>query len=244
VKSDLIYYVGHTLVNVIGIVVLECRPFDGGGGAFVVPCPAGTPSSISYCVESDNDGVGNHVLLGVLELNPTTAPNAVYGPCAAGTGSGFKSQLIRSKAGPNLGNVNGIIITACRAADGPQQRHQVACPTGSFFAACYVVPNDGAGNHVEFGVTVSGNSGDPYGQYGGYGPGSLYRLKSRLVTDVGRSLDKVDAIIILRGGTIVSGPEPVHFIPCGNGPDPYTYCVGSFHDPSGSTVFAGVIERP
>lgn len=61
---------GMTLSNVPtdGINVLECRPFDGPGGTFVVPCPLNT--LYSYCLRNQNDGVGNHVYLGVTETQP------------------------------------------------------------------------------------------------------------------------------------------------------------------------------
>jgi hypothetical protein len=53
------------LSTVAQIRVLDCRPFDGPGGGTVVPCPAGTNPIPTYCVQVQNDGLGNHVLLGV-----------------------------------------------------------------------------------------------------------------------------------------------------------------------------------
>lgn len=55
---------GKNLSNVPtdGIDVLECRPFDGPGGTRVVDC-GGRP--YTYCLLNENDGVGNHVFLGV-----------------------------------------------------------------------------------------------------------------------------------------------------------------------------------
>jgi len=47
------------------IRVLDCHPFDGPGGSSIVPCPAGTTPLPTYCLLVQNDGLGNHVLLGV-----------------------------------------------------------------------------------------------------------------------------------------------------------------------------------
>src|SRR4029077_221579 len=53
------------LSKISAIKVLDCRPADGAGGGTVVPCPAGTTPFPTYCVQVQNDGLGNHVLLGV-----------------------------------------------------------------------------------------------------------------------------------------------------------------------------------
>lgn len=45
------------------IDVLQCKTYTGGGGSRVVSC-GGT--AYDYCVLNDNDGVGNHILLGVV----------------------------------------------------------------------------------------------------------------------------------------------------------------------------------
>src|SRR6266536_3554981 len=46
-KANHIFFVGlgATMANVAGIVVLECREFDGGGFSHIVDCPPGTPYS-------------------------------------------------------------------------------------------------------------------------------------------------------------------------------------------------------
>ena len=46
------------------IYVLDCHRFDGPGNTFVVPCPPN--SNYSYCLQNQNDGLGNHILLGVI----------------------------------------------------------------------------------------------------------------------------------------------------------------------------------
>src|SRR5262249_2330402 len=63
---------GADLNKITAITVLDCHTFDGPGNSFVVPCPAGAKAT--YCVQNQNDGVGNHILLGV-----TTDKN--FSPC-------------------------------------------------------------------------------------------------------------------------------------------------------------------
>jgi hypothetical protein len=70
-KSDHVREAGRNLTNVSTIDVINCRPFDGSGCTFVVACPAGT--SFSYCLRNRNDGVGNHIFLGVVV--DTTRPS-------------------------------------------------------------------------------------------------------------------------------------------------------------------------
>src|SRR5262249_27839531 len=53
------------LTQVAGIKVLDCHGVDGPGGSSVVPCPGGTNPVPTYCVLVQNDGLGNHVLVGV-----------------------------------------------------------------------------------------------------------------------------------------------------------------------------------
>jgi len=56
--------VGRSLSDVSRIDVLDCGPSDGPGDFEITPvCPSG----YSYCVENADDGVGNHVKLGVVE---------------------------------------------------------------------------------------------------------------------------------------------------------------------------------
>jgi len=63
-KADIVREAGGTVEFVSTVDVLDCHGFDGGGGSFMAPCPAGT--DYSYCVVNSNDGAGNHVLLGVV----------------------------------------------------------------------------------------------------------------------------------------------------------------------------------
>ena len=132
IKASHIFFVGRgsTMANVAGIVVLECWEFDGGGSSHIVDCPPGTP--YSYCILNTNDGAGNHILLGVFELNSTTDPNAQYGGCATGSGFRQKSALLLEVV-KDIRNVNAIVVTACRGFDGPGGTFQVPCPKGSFY---------------------------------------------------------------------------------------------------------------
>jgi len=63
-KSDHVLAAGMTVVDVSEIAVIECHGFDGPGGTFVAPCPP--DSRYSYCLRNENDGVGNHIYLGVI----------------------------------------------------------------------------------------------------------------------------------------------------------------------------------
>jgi len=58
-----------TLGQIESIYVLNCGTFNGGGGVSVVPCPSSEVPrglNLSYCVQVNNDGVGNYALLGVV----------------------------------------------------------------------------------------------------------------------------------------------------------------------------------
>ncbi len=241
-KSDLVYEVGKIPVNVNGIVVLKCHGADGGGGTKIVSCPAGSP--YSYCLRNDNDGSGNHVELGVFELNTTTDPNAQYGGCASGSGYRTKSSVIL-EARDTLRDINGIVVTKCKKADGPKGTKKVPCSgKNGFYAACYKNSNDGAGNHVELGLINSYGLPDAIGQYGGVGPGTGYRSKSVLVTEVGKSLDKVLSIVPIRGRSGY-GSGGTQVVDCNGYPNyPYTYCLMNTNDPAGNEIGVGVIEKP
>jgi hypothetical protein len=60
---------GHDPDKVAVIDVLDCHEFDGPGGTHDTPCPV---TGYTYCVINQNDGGGNHILLGVVE--DTTPP--------------------------------------------------------------------------------------------------------------------------------------------------------------------------
>ena len=236
-KSEMVYGLGKTLANVVGIVVLDCHPFDGGGYG-VVPCPPNTP--YAYCLRNGNDGGGNHIDLGVLELNPTTDPNSQYGGCASGAGFRIKSDVLRGSIA--LRKIDAIVVTNCVGADGPPGTVKVACPAKSIYTACFVNQDDGVGNHVEFGVIKNFGAGDPSGLYGGFSKTSKFRTKSVLVTEVGRSLDKV-ASIVTTWTYAARGSGGSQIIPC-YPRAPYSYCINNHNDGAGNWVKVGVVERP
>jgi hypothetical protein len=64
--------------KVAAITVLDCHQFDGPGGSSIVPCPAGSNPFPTYCVLIQNDGLGNHVLLGVF-INRQSLPCELTG---------------------------------------------------------------------------------------------------------------------------------------------------------------------
>ena len=242
-KSVAVHELGKTLANVSGIVVLDCHGSDGGGGWKIFTCPAGSP--YSYCVRAYNDGMGNHIELGVLEFNSTTDPNAQYGGCAAGSGYRTKSSVIL-EARKQLRDINGIVVTKCTKADGPGGTKEVPCSRKNhFYAACYRNNDDGVGNHVELGLVNRWGFPDAIGQYGGVGTGSGmgYRSKSVLVTEVGKKLDKVLSIVPM-GGNSCRGSGGSQIVDCGYSGYPYTYCIVNNCDPVGNQIGVGVIERP
>jgi hypothetical protein len=83
-KLAVIFPVGTDLDKLQQIRVLDCHPFDGPGGSFIVPCPAGTKPVPTYCVQNQNDGRGNHILVGVfINKNlPCTLTGQSSGPPA------------------------------------------------------------------------------------------------------------------------------------------------------------------
>jgi hypothetical protein len=62
-KIDHVKEAGQDVTKVTAISVLDCHRFDGPGATHVVQCPAHT--DFTYCLLNQNDGVGNHILLGV-----------------------------------------------------------------------------------------------------------------------------------------------------------------------------------
>ena len=236
-KARQVYESGNTLANVVGIVVLDCHTFTGGGGVSIVPCPPNSP--YSYCLFNDNDGLGNTIYFGVLELNPTTDPNAEYGGCARGSGFRVKSDVVRPVLDPR--KFKSIVVTKCQKADGYPGSRIVACPASSIYDTCIENDNDGVGNHVELGVIKIAGEGDPHGLYGGYFSTSGYRTKSVLVTEVGKSLDKVTSIVTTVTNAPV-GPGGSQIISCGS--ELYSYCIHNGDDGVGNSVDVGVIELP
>jgi len=126
--------VGTNLNQIAAIRVLDCHAFDGGGDDAVVPCPAGTKPVPTYCVRNSNDGVGNHILLGVF-IDKSL-------PC----------QLTGKSSGPPA----QITITFTNAAfgiSGVELRGGVSNATTQFFA--------GSGNNALVLSATKINQGAP-----------------------------------------------------------------------------------
>ena len=183
-----------TLKNVLAIRILSCKTASGGGGAFMVPC--GSP--YTYCVGTNNDGLGHEIRLGVVTRNGVTDPNAKYSGCTGGGIPQSKLALYQAAGGDAL-MINGIVTLQCGAAAGPSEKPKLtSCPGISPFKYCVQTSNDGHGNAVLLGAIGANGAGDPYALYGNctsHGEGQPgFRAKAEVLTDLGISLDTVRTI--------------------------------------------------
>jgi hypothetical protein len=123
------------LDKIASITVLDCHQFDGPGGSSIVPCPAGTTPFPTYCVLVQNDGLGNHVLLGVfvhIKNLPCQLTGKSSGPPAQitisirdnafGIGTvelrgGVTNATTQFFAGPTNGPDNRVIILSATKID-------------------------------------------------------------------------------------------------------------------------------
>ena len=233
------------LRNVTAIDVLECTEFNGGGGGIIVPCPPNSP--YAYCISTENDGLANHISVGVMKLTKENDPLLSYGGCAPGAGFRQKRALL-FEAGHPLWNVDNVVIIDCHAADGAGGTHQVSCPAGrNPYAYCLQSHHDGVGNSVLVGVVNSYSAGDPYAVYGNCYTDTDYRNKASLVTEAGKSLDEVVAINILGCGPSFGAPQQVpQVVSCkdfSSFPATYSYCLHSNSDGKGNALTLGVITN-
>lgn len=200
-KAQLVVEAGVSINGALAITVLDCRPYDGGGGTFVVPCPVGSP--YATCIANDNDGNGNAFLFGVLKLNSVTRPSEPYAGCPSGHGTSSKLDLLL-RAGEDPRLINGIVTLACGPATGPSAISRVPCPSGpNPYAYCLATGNDGRGNAVKLGVVAANGAADPYGLYGecnDIGTQNGFLPKSSLVTKAGQNLGVVNGIEIIGCG--------------------------------------------
>ncbi len=200
-KAQILVESGESLAGVLAITVLDCRPFDGGGGTFVVPCPVGSP--YATCVANDNDGNGNAFLFGVLKLNSVTRPSQSYAGCPTGSRTLSKLDLLL-RAGEDPRLINGIVTLSCGPATGSSAISRAPCPSGpNPYAYCLATGNDGRGNAVKLGVVAANGAADPYGLYGecnDIGTQNGFLTKSSLVTKAGQNLSVVNGIEIIGCG--------------------------------------------
>lgn len=98
--------VGKTLDRVIFIDVLDLRPFDGPGNTFIYP----GYGPYSYILLNQNDGVGNHIQLGVVERPDDTGLMGIWhldGNALDSSGNGHHGTISDSSHVTSTGGVSG-----------------------------------------------------------------------------------------------------------------------------------------
>lgn len=158
-KRNLLFEAGRPFRNVDNIVIIDCHAADGVGGTRQVSCPAGR-NPYAYCLQNHDDGIGNSVLVGVVNSYSAGDPYGVYGHCTTNAGYRTKASLV-TEAGRNLNEVVAINMLFCgNGSFNPQQRPQVkACSIDAAFPGtysyCLETGNDGKGNGVSIGVITN-----------------------------------------------------------------------------------------
>jgi hypothetical protein len=232
--------------NLLGVQVIQCTEFGGGGGTTKVPCPSGSP--YQSCLLTENDGLGNLVELGVLRLHPNTDPLADYSGCPPGAVLAPRWQLVQA-AGKELREVNGIVTLSCGPANGPTGAESVECAPGlDLYSYCIQTHDDGLGNAVLLGVVSANGAGDPYGLYGECYDTALpgFLQKSSLVSAVHQSMNKLSSITLmacLRQSADPQIPPSLTVVSCSKMGAPaaagFDYCIWGA-DQYGNYVKAGV----
>ncbi len=141
-KAGFVGEVGKSMDNVVAIYVLDLHTYDGPGGTFVVNPPAGSP--YTYELLNQNDGAGDHVLLGVVERTAANDPAANYD-------TRTKASLV-AEASKSMANVVAIDVLDLHAYDGPGGTQVLPAPHGSPYSYELLNQNDGASYHVLLGV--------------------------------------------------------------------------------------------
>jgi hypothetical protein len=144
-KADVVREAGGSLERVSGIAVIDCHGFDGGGGSFLAPCPAGT--DYSYCVLNSNDGAGNHVLLGVVV--DTIAPRCK----ATARRAGPVAQIDITVQDPGT----GIASVTLRDEDNVQTHHYFTDHRAPVVLTATKVDQ---GRRASFGIMVRDGAGN------------------------------------------------------------------------------------
>lgn len=215
-KEQLLYQVGGFLGDTPAISVISCGPASGTGGTARVPCPSGVP--YAYCIATDNDGLGNSVLLGVVVHNENWQTNQSYKGCPPGATPRWKAGIVE-ETGQDLRLINSIATLSCTAATGgPETAKIIPCPEGPHpFAYCVGTLNDGAGNAVVLGVVAANGAGDIYGLYGKCHSGatSAFRTKKSVLRAMGISFYNIASLILLKCGDASTGiPTAFSTVPC------------------------------
>src|SRR5690242_7101779 len=199
--------IGRTMANVTAIDVLACGEFNGGGGGHEVPCPSGSP--YTHCAGVGNEGLANHVLLGILEVTSENNPLHEYGGCASGAGSRAKARLLKEARLP-LRDVDNIVVIDCHAADGAGGTGVAPCPAGpNPYSVCLQNHDDGLGNSVLVGIVASYGAHDPNSLYGDCYINTGFRSKVSLVREAGKSLGEVVGIQVFVCGPSFGAPRQV-----------------------------------
>ena len=79
--------VGQSMADVTAIDVLDMHYYDGSGGSYIVPAPAGSP--YSYLIRNQNDGLSHDVTLGVVEATGFTISKV---PLAVTVGNAVQTE--------------------------------------------------------------------------------------------------------------------------------------------------------
>jgi hypothetical protein len=158
-KRALLFEAGRPLWDVDNIVIIDCHAADGAGGTHQVSCPAGR-NPYAYCLQNHDDGLGNSLLVGVVNSYSAGDPYGVYGNCYTDTDYRNKASLV-TEAGKSLDEVVAIYMLSCGPSFGaPQEVPQiVSCNGISAFPAtysyCLHTSSDGKGNIVTMGVIAN-----------------------------------------------------------------------------------------
>jgi hypothetical protein len=98
--------VGKTLDRVVFIDVLELLPYDGPGGTYIYP----GLGPYSYTLLNENDGVGNHVRLGIVERPSDAGLMGVWhfdGNALDSSGQGHHGTISNASHITQTGGVSG-----------------------------------------------------------------------------------------------------------------------------------------
>jgi hypothetical protein len=142
---------GRLITDAASIRAIRVGFFNGGGGTHYRACPPGTP--YDYCRENNNDGLGNHVIVGVIEKNHPAIQD-LYGRCRAATDRLLSPLLEIWKGGHSTSHLFGRELLTCTPVINPTARNQTRlapCPGGGY-SFCLENDNDGAGNKIRMGV--------------------------------------------------------------------------------------------
>jgi hypothetical protein len=228
--------------SILASKVFECKPYGAFDSADNIPCPS---AAFTFCFSHLNDGLANAIKMGVVEARPNNDPNTKYTGCQSSSQTQKKLTLFR-ETGIDPMSISGLFTISCANATSPGKckARKIRCPGDNLhpFAYCVSTDNDGLGNAVILGVITANGPGDPYGLVGNcaYKQNNGYRRKSQIVTDAGKSLEKVYAIFVNTCGCCYTGTPP------GVRLGGVQYCFGTYcvlyHGPNNEQIDLSVVE--